>query len=284
MLRALLSLLFAGVASTAWSAVPAPRTVDVTAPDGAMLKATYYAAAAPGPARAAAAHVQHDTAVVGSRGPSAERRRHPCPGARLPRFRRQPWRALRRAAAGRAAEDRHRRVARRRGCGSGVPARAAWRGQGAHRCRRRQLRREPGRAAGPPPSRTSISLVLLAGRDRWRWAASSCSTRDGCRSSPPRPPTTSSTRRRRSRCSGWRSCPAIRATASSGSRMAGTAPEIFGPHPELARQIVERYADTLVKAPADPSVASRAKEHAGEDILGGARRAGWRRPGRADVS
>ena len=50
MLHAFLSLLVAGVASTAWSAVPAPRTVDVTTPDGVILKATYYAAAQPGPA------------------------------------------------------------------------------------------------------------------------------------------------------------------------------------------------------------------------------------------
>jgi len=50
MLRAFLSLLVAGVASTAWSAVPAPRTVDVTTPDGVILKATYYAVAQPGPA------------------------------------------------------------------------------------------------------------------------------------------------------------------------------------------------------------------------------------------
>jgi tetratricopeptide (TPR) repeat protein len=35
--------------------------------------------------------------------------------------------------------------------------------------------------------------------------------------------------------------------------------EIFGPHPELPKQIVAWYADTLVKSPADPGVAVKAK-------------------------
>jgi pimeloyl-ACP methyl ester carboxylesterase len=35
--------------------------------------------------------------------------------------------------------------------------------------------------------------------------------------------------------------------------------EIFGPHPELPKQIVAWYADTLLKNPADPSVAVKAK-------------------------
>src|SRR3954453_3295710 len=47
--RLLFSLLLVIATSPAWAEVPAPRIVDVTAPDGAMLKATYYAAAGPGP-------------------------------------------------------------------------------------------------------------------------------------------------------------------------------------------------------------------------------------------
>src|SRR6185503_3412346 len=35
--------------------------------------------------------------------------------------------------------------------------------------------------------------------------------------------------------------------------------EIFGPHPELPRQIVAWYADTLVKNPADPKAAVTVK-------------------------
>src|SRR5215203_4259080 len=49
MLRILLALLLVLVTTPVWSAEP-PRTVEVTAPDGAALKATYYAAAGPGPA------------------------------------------------------------------------------------------------------------------------------------------------------------------------------------------------------------------------------------------
>ena len=41
------SLLF--LAATAATAQSAPRTVDIAAPDGLVLKATYYPASAPGP-------------------------------------------------------------------------------------------------------------------------------------------------------------------------------------------------------------------------------------------
>ncbi len=50
MLRGLLGVLLVTAATPGWGAEPPPRTVDVTARDGAALKATYYAAAAPGPA------------------------------------------------------------------------------------------------------------------------------------------------------------------------------------------------------------------------------------------
>ena len=49
-LRALLPLLFVLTAVPASADPAAPRTVEITAPDGATLKATYYAASAPGPA------------------------------------------------------------------------------------------------------------------------------------------------------------------------------------------------------------------------------------------
>jgi dienelactone hydrolase len=50
MLKPVLTALVALVPTAALADTPAPRVVEVTAPDGAMLKATYYAAGAPGPA------------------------------------------------------------------------------------------------------------------------------------------------------------------------------------------------------------------------------------------
>src|SRR4029453_4209769 len=50
MLKRVLSALVTLIPTVALAETPAPRVVDLTAPDGAMLKATYYAAAAPGPA------------------------------------------------------------------------------------------------------------------------------------------------------------------------------------------------------------------------------------------
>ena len=50
MLKPVLTALVALIPTVALADPPAPRVVDVSAPDGAMLKATYYAAGAPGPA------------------------------------------------------------------------------------------------------------------------------------------------------------------------------------------------------------------------------------------
>jgi pimeloyl-ACP methyl ester carboxylesterase len=50
MLKRVLPPLVALIPTVALAETPAPRVVDVTAADGAMLKATYYAAGAPGPA------------------------------------------------------------------------------------------------------------------------------------------------------------------------------------------------------------------------------------------
>ena len=50
MLRVLFAFLLVHVSTPVRAAAPPPRIVDVTAPDGAALKATYYAAAGPGPA------------------------------------------------------------------------------------------------------------------------------------------------------------------------------------------------------------------------------------------
>jgi dienelactone hydrolase len=50
MLKQVFTALAALIPTVALAETPAPRVVDLTAPDGAMLKATYYAAAAPGPA------------------------------------------------------------------------------------------------------------------------------------------------------------------------------------------------------------------------------------------
>jgi dienelactone hydrolase len=45
-----------------------------------------------------------------------------------------------------------------------------------------------------------------------------------------------------------------------GFQNGGHGTEIFAPHPELPKQIVEWYVDTLVKAPADPKTAVAAKK------------------------
>jgi tetratricopeptide (TPR) repeat protein len=45
----------------------------------------------------------------------------------------------------------------------------------------------------------------------------------------------------------------------SGFKDGGHGTELFGPHPELSKQIVTWYADTLVKNPADPAGTVKAK-------------------------
>ena len=50
MLKLVLSAFVTLIPAVALAETPAPRVVDLAAPDGAMLKATYYAANAPGPA------------------------------------------------------------------------------------------------------------------------------------------------------------------------------------------------------------------------------------------
>jgi dienelactone hydrolase len=50
MLRVLFAVLLVHASTPLWAAQPSPRAVDVMAPDGAALKATYYAATGPGPA------------------------------------------------------------------------------------------------------------------------------------------------------------------------------------------------------------------------------------------
>ena len=52
----------------------------------------------------------------------------------------------------------------------------------------------------------------------------------------------------------------------SGFRDGKHGTEIFGPHPELPKQIVAWYADTLIKRPADPNAPSTAKNTAAREF------------------
>jgi dienelactone hydrolase len=52
----------------------------------------------------------------------------------------------------------------------------------------------------------------------------------------------------------------------SGFRDGKHGTEIFGPHPELPKQIVAWYADTLIKRPADPNAPATAKNTAAREF------------------
>ncbi len=253
MLRAFLSLLVAGVAWTAWSAVPAPRTVDVTTPDGVILKATYYAAAQPGPAvlllhmcnttRQSWEPVGRQLSAAGIHALALDYRGFgDSPGVRFD---------------AQTPAERQKMVTD--AWPSDVDAALAFLlaqpgvdkahvGAGGGSCGVNQAvqlaRRHPN----------VISLVLLAGptdrigreflqQTRWLPVFAAAAADDQFDAQAPQ-------------SMQW----LAELSGNPRSRFVGFADgrhgtEIFGPHPELAQQIVEWYTDTLVKAPADSSVA-----------------------------
>ena len=136
---------------------PAPRDVTLSAADGTALKATYYAAAQPGPA-VLLLHMCNTTrksweplgpqlAAAGIHALSVDYRGFGESGG--DRF--DP------AAAAGCAEHHQREVAGRHRHGIRLPARATRRRQDAHRRRRRQLRRGARGAAGAASSRGAIA-------------------------------------------------------------------------------------------------------------------------------
>ena len=253
MLRVLFAVLLVHASTPLWAAQPSPRAVDVTAPDGAALKATYYAAAGPGPA-VLLLHMCNATREswdpVG-RGLSA---------AGIHAL------ALDYRGYGDSAGDRHDKlpVARRQALVTGtwpgdVDAALAYlqsqpgvdksrAGAGGGSCGVQQAvylaRRQP----------TVRSLVLLAGgtdragldflqRTPWLPVFTAAADDDQYHQQAPR-------------LMQW----LAELSGNPRNRFAGFADgrhgtEIFAPHPELVRSIVDWYVDTLVKAPADPGTA-----------------------------
>ena len=238
------------------AAPPAPRTVDVPAPDGAMLKATYYAAAGPGPG-VLLLHMCNTTRQswdpVGPQLSAAGI--HALASTTVASARARANASMRSRRSASEAPDRG--VARRFGCCVAY------------------LLAQPGvdttRVGAAGGSCGVNQAVQLAGAIRtsspWCcWpegpshrATGSCSSTPSLRSSRRPPPTTSTTPMRRNRCSGSRNSPAIRATASSGSRTAGTAPRfsVRTRAPAADRRVVRGDAG---QAPADPSASVVPKE------------------------
>jgi dienelactone hydrolase len=253
MLRVLFALLLVHASTPAWAAAPPPRIVDVTAPDGAALKATYYAAAGPGPA-VLLLHMCNTTRQswdpVG-RGLSA---------AGIHAL------ALDYRGYGDSPGDRHDKlpVPQRQALVTGtwpgdVDAALAYLqsqpgvdksriGAGGGSCGVQQAvqlaRRQPD----------VRSLVLLAGgtdragleflqRTRWLPVFASAAADDQYDQQAPQ-------------LMQW----LAELSGNPRNRFAGFADgrhgtEIFAPHPELVSAIVDWYVDTLVKAPADPGTA-----------------------------
>jgi dienelactone hydrolase len=252
MSRVLLSLLLVIATSPAWAEAPAPRVVDIAAPDDAMLKATYYAAAGPGPGvlllhmcnanRQSWDPVGRQLSAAGIHALALDYRGYgDSPGARfndLPAAERQKLAAetwpgdLDAALAFLVAQpgvDKTRVGAGGGSCGVNHSVQLA--------------RRHP----------EVRSLVLLAGgtdragreflqRTRWLPVFAAAAADDQY---DPQAPLTMR----------W----FAELSGNPRNRFVGFADgkhgtEIFGPHPELVRQIVEWYTDTLVRAPADPTV------------------------------
>ena len=261
----------------------APRDVALAASDGTLLKATYYAAEKPGPAvlllhmcnttrksweplgpQLAAAGIHALAIDYRGFGESGGERFDPVRPQDAQRTVNDKW-----------PGDIDSRLR--------VPPGATWRGQDAHRRRRRQLRRDPGgarrRSAIPRSDRWCCSPGRLDpdGADLHHRDAVAADLRGGAAddqyddnapelmqwilamSGNPR-------------------------NTFSGFKDGKHGTEIFGPHPELPKQIVAWYADTLVKQPADPKRAGDGEEHADARLLAEGRVSRRRRRGRADYS
>src|SRR5215208_3080255 len=248
-----LSIFLTIATSPAWADPPAPRTVDVTAPDGALLKATYYAAAAPGPGvlllhmcnstRQSWEPLGRQLSAAGIHALALDYRGYgDSPGAR---FTDLPAPERQKLATGTWPGDLDAALASLMALPGVDKTRI---GAGGGSC---GVDHAVQLARRHPEVR---SLVLLAGatngagrqflqRTRWLPIFAAAAADDQYDAQAPL------TMRWFAELSGN---PRNRFVGFADGRH-GT--EIFGPHPELVTQIVEWYADTLVKSPADPSVA-----------------------------
>jgi len=251
MLKNLLTVLTALIPTVALADTPAPRVVNLTAPDGAMLKATYYAAGGPGPAvlllhmcntdRSSWAPVGRQLSAAGIHALALDYRGYgESSGARfteLPPQERQKlvnekWAGDIDAAyaflTSQEGVDKTRVGAGGGSCGVAQAVNMA--------------RRHPD----------VKSLVLLAGptdadgrrfllQNAWLPVFTSAAADDQFG------PDVITQMRWLSELSG------NPRNTFVGFKDGKHGTEIFGPHPELPQQIVTWYVNTLVKAPADPA-------------------------------
>jgi dienelactone hydrolase len=253
MLRWLSLLVLLVTATPAFAATPAPRDVEIAAPDGAVLKATYFAAAQPGPAvlllhmcntnRSSWEPVGRQLSEAGIHaltldyrgfGESAGGRFDTLPPQERQKLITEKWPGDVDAAfaylLSQPGVDKSRIGAGGGSCGVA---------QAVHVARRHPEVKSLVLLAGPPDR---------AGRDflrqtRWLPIFTSAAADDQFDDNAPQ------SMRWLAEISGN---PRNKFVGYTDGKH-GT--EIFGPHPELAQQIVVWYVDTLVKAPADPQSA-----------------------------
>jgi dienelactone hydrolase len=257
-LRLLCSLLLLITADAAFAATPAPRDVSIAAPDGVVLKATYFAAAQPGPAvlllhmcntnRSSWEPVGRQLSEAGIHALTLDYRGFGESGGGS--FDAQPPQERQKLIAEKWPGDVDAAFAFLLSQPGVDKARI---GTGGGSCGVAQAlqvaRRHP----------EVKSLVLLAGpADRagreflrqtpWLPIFASAAADDQFDANAPQ-----SMR--------W----LIELSVNARNRFVGFADgkhgtEIFGPHPELPRQIVAWYVETLVTAPADPKAAATIRE------------------------
>jgi dienelactone hydrolase len=243
--------------SPAFAAEPAaPRDLDVSAPDGTKLKATYYAAAQPGPgvlllhmcnsSRQAWEPVGRQLSAAGIHALALDYRGYGQSGGQ--RFENDPQKQQQ-LATEKWPGDVDAALALLR-AQAGVDGKRL--GAGGGSCGVHQA----VQAAARHPE--VVSLVLLAGGTDGRG-------REFLRRTPWLPVFAAAAADDQFDGDALRSMQwLLELSGNPRNRFAGFpdgrhGTEIFGPHPELPRQIVEWYVDTLVEAPADPKAAVATK-------------------------
>jgi dienelactone hydrolase len=261
-----MALLVAGmlVAATATAQTPAPRDVDITAPDGVNLKATYFPAAQPGPAvlllhmcntdRTSWAPVGRQLAAAGIHALTVDYRGYGQSGG--DRFDKQTPQDRQKVIIEKWPGDVDAAFAYLRTQAGGDKTRM---GTGGGSCGVNQA----VLAAERHPE--VISLALLAGpasragraflrRTTWLPVFAAAAADDQFDRDAPQ------SMRWLTELSGN---PRNRFVGFPDGKH-GT--EIFGPHPELVQEIADWFVETLVKAPADPKAAVAPKQTAASEF------------------